>query len=477
MDDDLQLIAEAVARPGETLAVRALLLEHVDDPSGPGLGLRPVEVRLLDEHSRVLAQTTLTPRTLTSSMEGELRLPANLEGRASLVANVELENGSRLECQRSLQIARDAPVLVAQPRMSGPLQTLAIGPARPTQATLAPPTPFLPRIVGGACPPEERCTILVWVGEPASAVVARVNAQVSVPSPSSPSVETAGFVALEVIPHGLEAQLTLEARRAGVLVAERQIRLPVALGEVGVSVRTPLLEPLQAPELSFTLPPGRSQAIVDAFAGGRWRASGSFAQSEVVTRLPSEWARVDLLTRIQVRSDRFSSEGAGSRMLYRRAEGESPEQALRRLSSLIPELETMAWSGVLPEFAGAEPQRAAAFLMAPLELLRVPLPDAHSARPVLLARLERKRAFLRFGVAAVLVLAAIVVAISLMRRGLSATEEARAILDQARGIGETGEVSSETSQGSRLGVILLVLAVVLAFLAGALLIVAKPLWF
>jgi hypothetical protein len=72
-----------------------------------------------------------------------------------------------------------------------------------------------------------------------------------------------------------------------------------------------------------------------------------------------------------------------------------------------------------------------------------------------------------------LVLAALIVGASLMQRGLSAADEASAILEQARAT----EGGASDRLGARVRVILLVLAVGLAFLAGALLIVAKPLWF
>lgn len=488
LDHDLQLIAEAVARPGETLAVRALLFEHVDDPRGPGLALMPVKLRLLDSQSRSLVETTLRPQRATRSMEGELQVPATLRGAATLVASARLSDGTLLECTRSLQIGEDAPILVARPRGAGPLQTLAIGSTRSLAVDAPAPTPFLPRIVGGACPSERPCTILIWVGEPGSSVTARTNAQVSVPAPASPAGETTGLVALEVIPHGLEAQLTLEARRGGRLVAERAVRLPVALGEVGVFVRTPLLEPTQPLPLSFTLPPGREHAIVDIFVEGRWRASRSIAKAaSAEVTFPAELIPAGGLARIQARVDPFTSEGSGSRFVYRRAAGETPEQAFTSVVSLAqrvaPDAETKSWSAAQAPLASGDLQRSAAFALAPLELLRVPLPDAHSARPQQLAKLQRKRAFLHFGVASVVLLAAVLVASSLMRRGLSAASEARAILDEARETGDAGgaepaEMGARAgSSGARLGVILLVLAVALAFLAGALLIVAKPLWF
>jgi hypothetical protein len=88
---------------------------------------------------------------------------------------------------------------------------------------------------------------------------------------------------------------------------------------------------------------------------------------------------------------------------------------------------------------------------------------------------RRQQNLLRFGVAGVLTLASLIVGGTLMRRGLSAANEASAILEDARGVG--GPAAGDERWRARVGVILLVLAVALAFLASALLIVAKPLWF
>ena len=98
-----------------------------------------------------------------------------------------------------------------------------------------------------------------------------------------------------------------------------------------------------------------------------------------------------------------------------------------------------------------------------------------SERPLQQARLSARRTSLRFLVGGVLVFAAVLVAATMMRRGLSAAGQARAILERAAEAG--GSPSPDPGTAGRFGVVLLVLAVVLAFLAGALLIVAKPLWF
>lgn len=472
---DLQLMSEAVAKPGEILAVRAIVLLDVDAPSGPELSRVPVKLKLVDAQGRTLGEEQLVPR-LTGSMEGAVHVPETARETVVLEATAQLEDGPPLTCRRVIRVAQDAPLLAEVARPAGPLQQLSVGALRTVGQERA-PSPFLPRVLGGACLPEERCTLLVWVGEPASAVAGRESPQVSVVG-VTPAAETQGIVAIDVVAHGLDAQLTLEARREGRLVAERTLRLPLGLGEVGVFVDETLLAPEADPQVSLVLPPGREHAILDVFADGRWRASQSV--EHVAARppfpLPAAWFPPGALTRLQARSDRFSSDGAGARVFYRRAPGVSDELALKTLAALAGRAahspETRDFERALPPELLEDPQRTAAFLLAPLERTRVPLPEAVSSRPEQLARVDGRKRLLRFGVAGVLVLAALLVGVSLMRQGLTAADQASAILEQAREPGEAG-----ARDDTRIGVILFVLAVALAFLAAALLIVAKPLWF
>jgi hypothetical protein len=86
-----------------------------------------------------------------------------------------------------------------------------------------------------------------------------------------------------------------------------------------------------------------------------------------------------------------------------------------------------------------------------------------------------------------LTLSALVVGLTLMRRGFSAEAEARAILEEAeleaRGSEsdqDDEEAGEARNNGPSYGVLVVVctgLAVGLAFVLAALLIVAKPLWF
>jgi hypothetical protein len=506
--DDLQLSAEATARPSEQLALRAFYLRDVDAARGPSVAVTPVNVRLLDPQGREVAQVQLQNAHGDPSLEGGIQVPSHARGGWVLEARAAPPGRAALVARRGLEVFAEAPRLVPRPRQASPLQQHALGALRPL-AGVGEELALLPRVLGGACVPEQVCRVLVWVGEPGARVGLRHDGAVCMLGAPRPERETAGFVELALRVHGPEAVVTLEARRGEALVAERSWRLPVALGEANLSIAQALIEPRRPVELAVRLPPGRSHGIVDAFLQGRWGATLAFVQRReaAVLALPAHWFSPGLV-RLQAHADRFSGDGAGTRLIYVRAPGETLERTLQQLASAVyaqaapeagegetgaaraqvpergpvpaGERDPRAWATQLPPAVGAEPQLAAAFLLAELEQLRVPLPRASSGRPRELSRLSRAQTALRFGLGALLALSALVVGMTLMRRGLRADAEARAILDEAEreaGVAEELRGPHDEPRRGTLFVVCLVLLVALAFLAGALLIVAKPLWF
>ncbi|MDB4977620.1 MAG: hypothetical protein JWN48_5961 [Myxococcaceae bacterium] len=480
LSHDLQLAAEPAARPGDRLALRALLFRDVEAPEGASLALAETVVRLRDARGRELASTALQATAL-DTLDGSLQLPATLAGEFTLEARAHFDE-TDLVCARRLTIDPRAPAARLRGREAGPLQHLSLGAIRPASSA---PQPMLPRVIGGACIPGEPCRLLVWVGAPAAALSARVDNGAELLGPASPSDETAGIVELRVLVRGPDAQLTLEARRAGKLVGERPLRLPVGLGEVGLSSDLSIVGP-GALELHYLPPPGRSLLTFDSFARERWSRVAVVASADAPKpyRVAAELAAPGLF-RVQARADRLSAEGSGARVFYVRSPGEGDLSALwtlARTSASVPELAsepTAAWAAGLPAFATEDPARAAAFLLAGLETFRAPVPLPVSGRPAQLRRLAHTRSVFRFGVSGALVLSAIAMALSLARRGIVAADEAQSILDLARSEGDN-EVSTPRPGevlGARLRVLLLALAVAAAFLAAALLIAAKPLWF
>ena len=474
---DLQIVVDPRAHPGATLAVRAFVLRDVEAPEGPTLARTDVTVRMLDSKGRELSRTVLRPTAL-DTMEGAIRLPDAAERSVTLEARARLDSDPELVCRRVVSITDSPPTLALQGRVAGPLQQLSLGSVVRTGLTFA-PTPLLPRVLGGACVPEQRCVLLVWVGEPAASVTLRPDPAITVIGEPVPSGPTAGLVELSLRVHGLEANVVLEARQGSELIAERALRLPIALGEVGLLLERSLVDRAGDPGLSLALPPGREHAIVDSYVGGQLVASRTLAN--VAADVPLRGALAPLpegLVRIQARVDRFSSESAGTRLLYVRHPGESDaaalHEALTAASRAAKTDPTEAWLDAPPPWALGDLQRAMAYALAPLESLRAPLPAAVSGRPAQVARVDHAKHLARFGVAGCLVLAALIVGVSLMRRGLHASEEASSILAEASG--PEGR-PARADRGERLRVITLALLVVLAFLTGALLIASKSLWF
>jgi hypothetical protein len=486
---DLQLVAEASVRPGAHMALRSFVFRDVEAPQGPTLARTPVTVRLFDGEGRELSRTTLR-ETALDTMEGELAIPGNAAGELVLEARARLDDDPELICRRPLRVADDAPALPNRGREAGPLQQWSVGEV--SQAGMLPaPHPFWPRVLGGACVPEQRCTLLVWMGEPAAALAVRPSPAFTMLGKPLPDRETTGLVELNLRVHGLEAELVLEARQGEELVAVRPVRLPVALGDVALFPERTLLSEAASTRIALALPPGREHAIVDLYSQGHLVASRTFPNVVPDLWVPLSLGSLSGLVHVQARVDRFSNDGAGARLIYVREPGRSDADVLHELARLAAGQAsgepTSTWTASLPTWAASDLERTAAYLLAPLENERVILPPAASGRPAQLARVGRAKNLARFGVSLALVLSALVVGASLMQRGLRASDEASIILEAARD--ETSAVDSAAGtrqppdgpiadlRPDRLRVITLALAVALAFVAAALLVAAKSLWF
>lgn len=474
--DDLQLSMEATARPGEQLALRAFYLRDVEAPAGPTLVTKPVEVTLLDPHDRQIVRKLLKPARGDTSMEGWLRVPASISGRLIVDARADLHDGTPLLVRRSVEVFEQAPRLVPRHREAPPLQQLSVGSLRFIKEPLAALELELePRIVGGACVPELPCHLLIWVGHEAVSVTVRHDASVTLGKAPEPGP----LLSFQLTVHGPEAVVVLEARTpANELVAERTVRLPVALGESALSVASLVAEG-DSVRVAAVPPPGREHGILDVYVAGRWAITRGFSAKEGEFSVPTAGITAGLV-RLQAHSDRFAGENAGTRVLYVAPTGQDTARTLAELARLVrnegfADPLSERWAARPPIVTAADLPRYVAFTLAPLEAVRLPLPRAVSGRPRELARLSRAQTGLRFGVAGVLALSAVIVGLTLMRRGLTAQREAEAILRE--GEQETGVERNTDTSSSVVFVVCLVLVVCLAFLTGALLIVAKPLWF
>jgi hypothetical protein len=458
-DYDLQLIVSGAVQAGELLPMRALLYENLRGLEGPRLIARDLNVRLSDRRGRIYASTRLVPaRAGYSDIEGSLRIPPNLVGVFQLRASAELE-ALRIEVETQVRVgeAQRASVFGRPLRA---LQQFSEGPLQAEAGAIA-PSSLRVRVAGGACVPEEDCRLLVHVGAPAAAVWIEGNSTLT-PSAAAaqPSAETAGVLQLSVVTHGPEAQLWLRANRGGVRVAQRSVRLPVALGAARLRLADTLWRAPALPQL--TLLGGEGGCIVDAFRDGTWLRTGSAASCSH-ERPPPFAALPAGLYRIQARRDPFASSTSGVALAYV-AGGESKSQALRELARRALE------SDPSDRFAresleideAAQPDAASfGYLASLLEAGVIELPRAVSGYAATLDRLARTQAKLRWLSIIALALGALSLALSVGRSGLRAAARADAILLDA---GQSGPVRRRARVRTILSLVLSVLSLLLVFL-------------
>lgn len=472
VDDDLLLMCPEEVLAGQPFPVRVHVFRGVTNPAGPSQVRAPVHVRLSDLAGHTLGEATgegepalgaVITLTAPRSARGTLRLDA-WEGDTHEPAT------GALRVSRAVAVVERAHPRVL-PREALPLQRAAVGRVVPAGSGAAPPWPLSPRVLGATCIYMEPCEIAVWVGTPAAELSLEILGGAR-PLADFPPGEHSGVVVATVRVTEPEAAIAVRARRAGQAVASRTMRLPQGLGRSYVAGPT-LRPPNGAREVTaeLALPPLRRRGIADLFVDGAWRASQDVmvtggSRGRAAFPLPTEgWGEL----RIQVRSDAFDSGGAGARLLVK---GGEAIRAAYRAAPLDEPGGTLAQQAQLAEALAAlehtADPRALAFLVSPAEESAYATPAAVQARPALLAHLEAGRLRVRWAFAAALCCAALVAGSWLGQRGLGAAREADAVMSEA---------GAALPHRGRFEVLLWALGVALAFVAAALLIVAKPLWF
>lgn len=469
---DLQLIAPAAARPGDSVALRAFHFRDSQRPEGPELLSAPGRLELRSDEG-VIAEARLEP-SAALGLEAVLEVPEDAAGLLQLRAEAPLDHERISRVLTSLRVTEEPAPMQPRGRLAVPLQRYAAFPLRPEGEGPAPAHLML-RVIGGACVPEVRCDLLVLVGQPAAEVTIEPSAMVT-PGAPSPAGATAGIVHLPVVTHGPEAEIELVARRAGAVVARRAFRLPVALGSLALRLPgdTPFASALtEAPadlSLGFDGAEQGRPVIVDAFRHGVWARTGSI-RAEAVRGEGVDLPFAPLgpgIWRLQARTDPFSSDSAATRMVYVRHGRESPADALTAVAREAGEVQDPLVEAVLA--LDGDPRAGAAFLFALQETDLVPQPLAMSGQMQAATGLDERRVTLRWVAALALVLAGLLVAVGVLRRGLAAGVQARGILAAA---GDETALSDRTRRRMTLGVIAAVLAVVLTFVAAAALILAR----
>lgn len=469
-DADLRVAAAPGVASGGSLGVRGFVLTGVADPRGPGLATPTVAVRAVDAAGVERGRVTLAPTPL-DTLAGTLPIDAAARGALRLEARVV--DGLDEDVAPVTLEARATPVPApVEGRLASPLAQLRLGPVEGVGAGPAPDRLDV-RVVGGACVPGAPCEVLVHVGRPAAAVAIEAPDVVEVLGAPDPAGATSGLVALRVRVTGPEAPVTLVARRGGVVVARRPLRLPLALGAPVLDVGGPLGVAPDAPRARVTHLEGRPGLVVDVYRDGAWARAGSApAGAEDRTTLPLPGPPLGPgLWRVQVQVDRFERGLTGVRLRWVSAPGGGGRAAVRGLA------EHLRARGADDRFLGdvvargdlGPPARVAAFLLAAREAeLAVP-PEPRGSREAALAAVAVERRRFRWLLAAFFVLAGVWVAAYVGRRGLRASAEAASLLVEA---GDLDAANPRRRWRDRLAVLAVVAAVGLAFVAGAMIVLA-----
>ncbi|KPK16854.1 MAG: hypothetical protein AMJ62_03645 [Myxococcales bacterium SG8_38] len=293
---DLRFSAPVAARPGTTVGLRAW--QVIDDDRGQTAIVAPrVEVELRNEGGLTLASTTLTESRVQGS-EGSLAIPDGLDAVLTLAALAEID-GQAVTVERALYVQEGIESRAPKGRAVNAFQMYELGPLR-ASGERDPKTILDPRIEEGACVPELRCWLSVWVGRRAGR--ARIVPRAGLRSEPGTAIVRHGFARFPLVVAGSEALVEVELlEEEGSLVAAREVRLPVVPG--GLVARASATEGRVRVEWQQLGDP--TSILIDVFDGGRWIDALSLdpADPVFVAPGPGVW-------RVQARTDLFSDNTA-----------------------------------------------------------------------------------------------------------------------------------------------------------------------
>lgn len=424
-DHDLQIVAPPEVMPGRPIPLRAIVIEGMAETDTPRLLAVRGVARLEDSRGRVLASVPI--RSATPRGAAVLLVPTVVSrGAHRLTVRAETPRGPMVT-RAEIAIRDGARPLSTEGRALPILQSFHLFDVRSTGRGPV-PSALEARVVGGACVPEELCEILVWVGAPGAALTIE-------PSPAAepigpPSPETSGLTRLVIRVHGPEAEIAVVARRAGVEIARRKIRLPVVQGAPVLHLDRPLVPAPARPRLVVK---GELEdpVFLDAYRDGRWERTATVpanAFREGPVRLPGP-ALAPGAWRLEVRTDPWSRDLVASRMLWVHATNEASPDVLRSAArdaasrgSSVAMVEAIL-AGSLAEISPAD---ALAFLAAEVEADVIVPPPPIRGRDQLLEA-QREKLDLRHVGAVGIFLCGWLVSGILFVRALRAEREARRI--------------------------------------------------
>ncbi|MGB3050057.1 MAG: hypothetical protein WBB42_03620 [Polyangiales bacterium] len=450
---DLRFSAPVVARPGTTIGLRAWQLDE-DDEGYTVVASPPVVVELRNAAGMPLASTELG-ESLVHGREGQLTVPSGLNETLSLLAIAKID-GREVSVERTLYVRESIESRLPSGRTVTAFQAYELGPIRISDSRRAVEV-LDPRVEEGACVPELRCVLSVWVGEQDVRVRLRSLAGVQVdPSAIRPSN---GFARFPIVVSGSEGRIDVEALDAdGGLLAAREVRLPLVPG--GIVARA------SAKGGRFQLDwqqLGEPRAVlVDVFRGRRWVQALSLSPNDphFAAPGPGVW-------RLQIRADLFSDNTAAvSNVVV--ADQAGPNRAHVAATAVLADadqrgLDPLALAildGALPE-ASVEDAIGALFAVPSFDVVAVG--SGMSSRLGVDQTLELQQERRRWQAAAVIFLIGLIVAAVLLRVELLAQARARQLLDA---LGDGGSQAPYTpSSGRGLWAFVLLVFVLMAVLA------------
>lgn len=465
IDLELQLFVQREVKPGTHVAIRGLLLSHLHGPDVPQLESAPAEVVLRTNSGDVLARTRLLP-TEARSLEGHLDVPASLAGRFFLEGRSVL-NGETARTFASLDI-KDAPrPLPTRGRSAYFGQQESLGEMR-AEAGQTPPNVFEPRVLGGACVPAIRCDVLVRVGSPAASADFLPSASIQpLPGNAQDLAETTGVVPLAIQLRGPEGESDVRALRGGVAVGARRFQVPVALGEPVLAVNDSVFEAPATPQLRIQGIEMSRAVIVDAFRDGMWERTGVVSEAAATQgNVAIPFAPLTEGTwRIQIRTDPFSADSAGTRVVHVVAHGTPRDRALRNAIAL----EVRPYE-VPADMDSRQLARLAAFTLSAFERERMTLPTAWSGQHASEEDLQKARTRVRILAVVALGIIALVLALIVALRGMRSAVQARELMKAA---GDERADDPKLRRRQTLTLVLMVALIVLFFLAAMTFVIAR----
>jgi hypothetical protein len=439
-----------------------------------GLGPAEVEARdgrlvLLDASGAVVSQGDfmIATRRLTDfdaqgrfGMDGWLEAP-EVEGEYTIRAMVEEGGEVVARCDAPLIVTTTPRLsqLAARPMM--PMQQWRLGAVQTAEGATSPSALEL-RVRGGYCVPGSPCELMIWVGSPPANIT--LEGRGLELEEAAAGTAASGIVRRTATVTGPEAAVTIIAATDGAEVARREVQLPIV--QSGVPLRdgaSICAAPCEREYVGLEDP-----VLVDLFRDGVWTgvttldpvsSDADGGSQTIALEEPGLW-------RIQARTDPFGVEAAASHLIY---VGDPSDAVTTMKERLVAEGSDDAFTRAMP-IDGVPPEDQVAFAAALLEMDIVPLPRARSGRAQEDIGLGEDRASLRW-VSALFVLAiGLLVAGWVMRRGLVASAEARALMAEA---GDVEATSKKNVLSMTLTVAGIVFATLLAFAAAAILVLTR----